>query len=111
MAVNGDATAQNRIGLCYENGQGVAQNYAEAIKWYYLAANQGLAEAQYNLGAYCYTAGIAYETGANGVRNHEEALNCFTEAGKWFLLSANQGCASALQGLTLLGQTLKQMGY
>ena len=34
----------------YFNGDGVAQNYAEAMRWYRLAADQGLAWAQYNLG-------------------------------------------------------------
>ena len=30
--------------------EGVPQNYAEALKWYRLAADQGDADAQYNLG-------------------------------------------------------------
>jgi uncharacterized protein len=34
----------------YFNGQGVRQNYAEAVKWYRKAAEQGYAWAQYNLG-------------------------------------------------------------
>jgi TPR repeat protein len=32
----------------YDNGQGVAQDYKTALKWYLLAAEQGLARAQYN---------------------------------------------------------------
>ena len=35
---------------CSINGQGVPQDYEEAIKWYRLAAEQGYASAQYNLG-------------------------------------------------------------
>jgi len=34
----------------YDNGQGVPQDYAEAVKWYRLAADQGNANAQSNLG-------------------------------------------------------------
>jgi len=34
----------------YDNGQGVIQDYKEAVKWYRLAAEQGYAEAQTNLG-------------------------------------------------------------
>ena len=34
----------------YAKGQGTPQNYAEALKWFRLAANQGDADAQYNLG-------------------------------------------------------------
>ena len=34
----------------YDNGQGVLQDYKTAVKWYILSAEQGNAEAQYNLG-------------------------------------------------------------
>ena len=34
----------------YVNGLGVLQDYKEAVKWYRLAAEQGLAQAQSNLG-------------------------------------------------------------
>ena len=34
----------------YDKGLGVTQNYAEALKWYHLAAAQGVSYAQYNLG-------------------------------------------------------------
>ena len=34
----------------YANGQGVEQDYAQAARWYRLAAEQGLAYSQYNLG-------------------------------------------------------------
>jgi hypothetical protein len=34
----------------YEDGQGVAQDYSKAIKWYTLAADQGEPMAQSNLG-------------------------------------------------------------
>jgi TPR repeat protein len=40
----------------YANGQGVPQDYAEAVKWFRKAAEQGNAMAQYNLG-------IAYANG------------------------------------------------
>jgi TPR repeat protein len=35
----------------YENGNGVAQDYATAAKFYRLAAEQGNARAQNNLGS------------------------------------------------------------
>jgi TPR repeat protein len=34
----------------YANGKGVEQDFKEAIKWFQKAADQGFAEAQYNLG-------------------------------------------------------------
>ncbi len=40
----------------YDSGQGVVENDETAVKWYCLAAKQGLAEAQTNLG-------VMYENG------------------------------------------------
>jgi TPR repeat protein len=51
LAEQGDADAQNAIGVMYYFGQSVSQDYAEAAKWYRRAAEQGLAFAQGNLGA------------------------------------------------------------
>jgi hypothetical protein len=34
----------------YQNGQGVTQDDKTAVKWYTLAAEQGFADAQFNLG-------------------------------------------------------------
>ena len=45
-AEQGDAGAQNNLGKCYHNGQGVAQDYAQAVAWYRKAAEQGHAGAQ-----------------------------------------------------------------
>lgn len=39
LAEKGDATAQSRLGWMYLYGQGVAQNYAEAMRWYRKAAD------------------------------------------------------------------------
>ena len=38
LAEQGNASAQYRIGWMYGSGNGVAQDYAEALKWYRLAA-------------------------------------------------------------------------
>lgn len=40
-AITGDAEAQNSLGFCYENGQGVTKSLSEAVKWYRKAAAQG----------------------------------------------------------------------
>ena len=42
--------AQSALGIMYANGKGVAENDAEAVKWYRLAAGQGNARAQTLLG-------------------------------------------------------------
>jgi TPR repeat protein len=49
----GLANAQGNLGLCYENGWGVAKDETEAAQYYRLAADQGFANAQFNLGE-CY---------------------------------------------------------
>jgi len=35
--------AQCRLGLCYENGEGVSRDMTEAVKYYRLSADQGFA--------------------------------------------------------------------
>ncbi|MFU8837160.1 MAG: tetratricopeptide repeat protein [Thiohalomonadaceae bacterium] len=45
----GDAQAQLALGTAYEQGQGVARDLEQALRWYQRAAEQGLAEAQYQL--------------------------------------------------------------
>jgi hypothetical protein len=39
-AEQGDANAQFHLGICYANGQGVAQDLAEAVRYYRLAAER-----------------------------------------------------------------------
>ena len=50
-AQQGNASAQFDLGLLYDNGEGVAQDYTLAAKWYRKAAEQGLPRAQFNLGS------------------------------------------------------------
>ncbi len=45
LADQGNARAQLYLGLIYDKGQGVAQDYAQAVKWYRMAADQGDANA------------------------------------------------------------------
>ncbi len=56
LAEQGDAGAQNILGLMYDQGEGVTQDYTEAVRWYRLAAEQDYASAQFNLG-YRYSIG------------------------------------------------------
>jgi TPR repeat protein len=75
----------------YAHGEGVAQDYAEAVKWFRLAADQGHAGAQHNLGGmYGNGTGVAQD---------------FTEAARLFKLAADQGFADAI---TNLGMSLHQ---
>jgi uncharacterized protein len=66
----------------------VPQDYAEAVRWYRLAADQGNADAQAGLG-YMYALG-------HGVPSD------YVEAVRWFRLAADQGNAKAQAGLGLM---------
>ena len=50
LAKKGDVYAQGHLGFMYRTGQGIPQDFAEAIKWYRLAAEQGDDYSQYDLG-------------------------------------------------------------
>lgn len=84
-ATQGDVRAQNNLGTIYEKGKGVAEDYAEAAKWYLLAANQGDATAQFNLGT-------MYSTGKGVIKDYAEAL-------KLYRLSAEQGHSGSQSNL------------
>jgi uncharacterized protein len=49
-AEQGDAEAQNNLGMMYANGKGVVQDDKQAAFWFRKAAEQGEAMAQFNLG-------------------------------------------------------------
>ena len=48
-AAAGDAYDQLNLGAAYDNGIGVARDIDKALHWYEKAAEQGVAEAQFNL--------------------------------------------------------------
>ena len=80
--------AQGIIGLMYASGQGVPQDYAEAVRWYRMAADQGEALAQFNLGA-------MYHSGHGISQNYAEALH-------WYRMAADQGNANAQWNLSVM---------
>src|ERR1043165_9947716 len=89
-AEKGDAKAQTELGQIYEVGQGVKQDYAEAVKWYRKAAEQDYDEAENLLGD-MYAGGL-------GVPNHSEA-ELDKEAANWYRKAAEQGNAKAQSNL------------
>jgi len=72
----------------YELGQGVKQDYVEAVRWYGLAADQGVATAQAALG-------FMYEAGRGVPQN-------YVLAHLWFDLSAARGFQRAAELRDLL---------
>jgi TPR repeat protein len=69
----------------YDMGKGVPQDHAEAFKWYKMAAEQGDARAQFNLG-------LMYDMGKGVPQDHAEAF-------KWYKMAAEQGIARAQHNL------------
>jgi hypothetical protein len=55
LAEQGDAAAQFAVGAHYATGEDVPQDYAEAVRWFTLAAEQGHVGAQATLGAYYWS--------------------------------------------------------
>lgn len=96
-AEQGDAVAQNGLGVMYHNSWGVEQDFAEAVKWYQSAAEQENANAQYNLGG-------MYLNGYGVDRDDAEAV-------QWFLRAAEQGQVRAQLALGVMyatGRGVKQ---
>ena len=60
LAEQGNAFAQLYLGVMYDNGYGVPQNYREAVKWWRQSAEQGVSVAEFNLG-------VMYETGHGAI--------------------------------------------
>ena len=46
LAEGGDTDAQYNLGIMYDEGQGVPQDYQESAKWYTIVAEKGYPEAQ-----------------------------------------------------------------
>ncbi len=50
LAQAGNAEAMTNVGILARYGLGVVQDFAEALRWYQLAADQGYARGQFQLG-------------------------------------------------------------
>ncbi len=97
LAEQGDAEAQFSLGYMYYNGQGVPQDYKQAVKWYRKAVEQGYAMGQLFLG-------VMYHNGQGVPQDYKQAV-------KWYREAAEQGLAVAQGGLGTmyrLGQGVPQ---
>lgn len=121
----GDLAAQNEVGLVYALAQkGQKQDYEEAFKWFRMAAEKGLASAQYNLGSlYFYGTGVPkdYEEARRWYRNAADqgyipaqyflgwmygngkgVAESYKESTQWFRKAAEQGDSEAQYSLGLM---------
>ena len=77
LAEQGNAEAQYKLGLMYDMGKDVDQDYQKAFEWHEKSANQGLASSQSRLGSmYRYGKGVNI--------NH-------SKASRWYWKAAEQG--------------------
>ena len=98
LAEAGDPAAQNNLGVFYETGSGLLSTQdAEAKHWYRKAAEQGVAEAQYNLAALLAADAMA---GLGDYRKDEEER--FIEAYMWLTLADEKGHEMASPSLPRL---------
>jgi TPR repeat protein len=84
-AEKGDPIAQYDLGNSYYGGNGVVQDYVQAVSWYRKAIAQGHLKAHSDLGL-CYFNGT-------GVKKNE------VEAVSWYRKAADQGDTLALHNL------------
>lgn len=80
-AERGDAIAQWALGMKFVRGDGVAQNYKAALKWFQLSAEQGFSDAQFTLGTMHHN--------GNGVEQN------IVIAHMWFNIASANGHESA----------------
>lgn len=79
------ALAQFNLASMYASGQGVPQDYQQAVAWYRKAAEQGLSAAQWGLGS-------MYEYGQGVTQDYRQAV-------AWYRKAAEQGFAMAQYNL------------
>jgi TPR repeat protein len=91
-AQSGNAQAQYKVGMTYYFGESIPQNYAEAVKWLRLAAEQNVVSAQRLLG-FCYSEG-------HGVEKNEVL------AFVWWAIAGAQGDGDALNLAEMSGKLM-----
>ena len=87
-AENGDAAAQNNLGVLYQKGGKVEKNLQEALRWYTQAANQSLPAAAHNL-AWMYDQGL-------GTPEDDQ------EASRWYRQAAERGYSPSQVNLAIM---------
>lgn len=95
-AETGDVSAQVMLGDMFAAGEGVPQDYVEAVHWYRQAARRGIAKAQLSLG-------LLYFEGRGVDRSMEIAY-------QWLFIAAGQGVKEAIEARDLIGGQLGAEG-
>jgi len=75
LAEEGNPRAQAFLGVMYDKGRGVAQDFGEALKWFRTAAEAGEPRAVCNVGS-------MYDRGRGVVQDYAEALHWLEPAAR-----------------------------
>ena len=88
IAGSGDAEGLLNVGLFYDTGQGVAQNFAAALEYYQRAAMAGNATAMFDVG-------VMYDAGRGVPVDRQEAA-------RWYETAARMGFGRAEYNLAMM---------
>ena len=83
-----DVISQYQLGFIYDEGEGVPQDFKQAVYWYEKSANHGDREAQYHLG-------VMFDHGRGVPQDYKQAVY-------WYKKSADQGIARAQYNLGVM---------
>jgi len=72
-ALQGHSDGQNNLGILYQKGQGVKQDYELAFHWFMKSAEQNNVTAQYNLGN-------LYQRGLGVAQDYNQAMQWYKKA-------------------------------
>ena len=123
-ADSGDPAAMTRLGALFQQGIGVPQSYAEALKWYLRAADLGEVEAMSDIGTlYLIGQGVSTDY-VEAMKWYQRAIEggsltamvnvakmyyfgvglarSYPEAAKWFQVASARGSAAAMNSLGLM---------
>ena len=92
LAEAGNTDAQTVLGVMYNEGNGVAQDDAEAVKWWRLAAEAGYVDAQFKLG-------MMYANGSGISQDYRRAY-------MWLNLAAAEGHEDASKGCDMVANCM-----
>jgi uncharacterized protein len=96
----------------YERGNGVIQDYAEAVKWYRLAAEQGYAGAQNNLGVmYEFGDGVLQDNTMAHMWYNIASANGDDKSGEWRDELAGQMTSTAIEKAQAMARECMSSGY
>jgi TPR repeat protein len=107
LSEQGDVSAQSNLGLMYNSGRGVIQDYKSAFKWFRLAAEQRDAGAHiwWNIMALHGVVSAQFSLG-NMYRKGQGVIQDYTRAHMWWNIAASQGYKMGVKNRDLMAKEM-----